>query len=330
MVSDRMAKAAQGLYVFLHGELIGVAARSRRGSVHFSYVPDRPASATPLSLSAPVGHRDSFEISPWIDGLLPDNQRTRSRWSRELGAESAEPFDLLHTRAGLECAGAVQFWPEATLPASLIETVVPLTDSAVAEMLRLISDDAEDLPRRGLGELRLSVAGAQAKMALRLTGEGWALPTGSVATTHIMKPQRGHLNHALRESIAVNEHLCQTVAASLGLDAASTRLEMFEDEPCLVVERFDRRRSEGAVQRGHFEDVCQALGLSPDLKYQSDGGPAPEDVIALLAARQARRTYEGSSCQCSTDGWSAISTAIPRTTGCFSTARVPGLPRCTT
>ena len=277
-----MARATQGIYVFLHGEQVGVAARSRRGAVHFSYSADRRASAAALSLSVPVGQRDSFEISSWIDGLLPDSQRTRSRWARELGAASTDPFDLLCARAGLECAGAVQFYREPVLPDSHLASLVPFTDSEVAEILRLIAQDAEDAPSQGLGELRLSLPGAQPKMALRLTGDGWCLPTGSLATTHILKPQRGHLNAALRGSIAVNEHLCQTAAATLGLDAAPTKLEAFEDETCLVVERFDRHEGKDEVRRLHFEDMCQALGLAPDRKYQSDGGPTPEDIIELL------------------------------------------------
>ena len=80
----------------------------------------------------------------------------------------------------------------------------------------------------------------------------------------------------------MNEHLCQTAAAALGLDAAPTVLEVFNGETCLVVKRFDRHEGEGAVRRGHFEDVCQALGLAPDRKYQSDGGPTSENIIDLL------------------------------------------------
>ena len=41
--------------------------------------------------------------------------------------------------------------------------------------------------------LSLSLPGAQPKMALRLTDDGWHLPTGSLATTHILKPCRSVL-----------------------------------------------------------------------------------------------------------------------------------------
>ena len=34
--------------------------------------------------------------------------------------------------------------------------------------------------------------------------------------------------------------------------------------------------------RVHQEDMCQVLGRPPTIKYQNDGGPAPEQIIAVL------------------------------------------------
>src|SRR5690606_32185398 len=58
----------------------------------------------------------------------------------------------------------------------------------------------------------------------------------------------------------------------------------FEDQKALVVERFDRRRS----SRGDWwlrlpqEDMCQALGVHPDRKYEAEGGPGVLDIMELL------------------------------------------------
>ena len=277
-----MARRTWNLYVFLHGEMVGRLVPLRRGAVHLYYEANRPMSASPLSLSLPFGLRERHDVTNWVDGLLPENQRTRSRWARELGAESTDPYDLLCTQAGLECAGAVQFYPRAVLPDPEMDTLIELSESDLAKRLRLISQDAEDDPAEGLGDLRLSLPGAQPKMALRRTDSGWHMPTGLLATTHILKPQRGHLNPVLRDSIAVNEHMCQTAAASLGLDAAHTSLEKFEDEQCLIAERFDRTSRRGEIYRLHFEDLCQALGVPGNQKYQSDGGPTPDGIVRLL------------------------------------------------
>lgn len=101
-------------------------------------------------------------------------------------------------------------------------------------------------------------------------------------------PQRGHLNPQLRPSMAVNEHLCQSAAARLGLDAAATSLELFDDEACLVTERFDRRVDRGEVWRCHFEDLCQASGFAPVSRYQESGGPTPERLMKLLSRETGR------------------------------------------
>src|SRR5205814_1903999 len=54
-------------------------------------------------------------------------------------------------------------------------------------------------------------------------------------------------------------------------------------ERVIVVERYDRQRTtDGAVARIHQEDLCQALGVMPTAKYQNEGGPTPEDIVALL------------------------------------------------
>ncbi|WP_420610948.1 HipA domain-containing protein [Candidatus Poriferisodalis sp.] len=287
-----MPASASHLHVFLHGTLVGVAVRLRRGAVHLAWDHSSGFAPEDLSQSFHGNARGNLDITDWIDGLLPDNPRTRSRWAQDLQAASAAPFDLLCTRAGLECAGAVQFHPQPALPDAQQGTLVHLTEDEVAHLLRTVipdsGDDADPLGAPGLGELRLSLGGAQAKMALRRDGAGWHLPTGSLATTHILKPQSGHRNPGCRESIAVNEHVCQTAVSAVGVATASTTLEMFDGEPCIVVDRYDRS-SVGAVGdevgRLHSEDLCQALGFASEFKYQRDGGPTPEAILRFL--RQA-------------------------------------------
>ena len=48
----------------------------------------------------------------------------------------------------------------------------------------------------------------------------------------------------------------------------------------IVVERYDRQRD--GTMRIHQEDMCQALGYHPTAKYQSDGGPAPSDIVKRI------------------------------------------------
>jgi serine/threonine-protein kinase HipA len=59
-------------------------------------------------------------------------------------------------------------------------------------------------------------------------------------------------------------------------------VDRFDDEPAIVVERFDRTTWQGQLLRVHQEDICQALAVPPTRKYQSDGGPDPVAIAELL------------------------------------------------
>ena len=49
------------------------------------------------------------------------------------------------------------------------------------------------------------------------------------------------------------------------------------------MERYDRKRDPGGgVLRLHQEDFCQALGILPDQKYESEGGPKLSQCFLLL------------------------------------------------
>jgi serine/threonine-protein kinase HipA len=104
-----------------------------------------------------------------------------------------------------------------------------------------------------------------------------------VPTTHILKPAISGLDdHDL------NEHLCLAAARHLGLDAAVSRVASFDGERVIVIDRYDRSRgADGTVGRLHQEDLCQALAIPPVIKYQSEGGPSPEQIISLLRTEGA-------------------------------------------
>ncbi len=96
---------------------------------------------------------------------------------------------------------------------------------------------------------------------------------------HILKPSTGEF-----DGLAENEHFCLRLAANLGLSVAKSYVEYFGEHPVFVVKRYDRiedKRSQEII-RVHQEDFCQALAISPHLKYQNQGGPSPADVVGLL------------------------------------------------
>jgi serine/threonine-protein kinase HipA len=234
----------------------------------------------PLSISMPLapdqyGHR---KIEPFLWGLLPDNEIVLGQWARKFHVSARSAFGLL-ANVGEDCAGAVQFVRPERLDAVRLgapQQVQWLDEAGVAERLRALRQDqsAWRIPR-DTGQF--SLAGTQPKTALLLENRRWGVPSGRLPTTHILKPPTGEF-----DGHAENEHFCLQLARSFDLPAANSEIRRFEDEIAIVVERYDRIRTGRTIRRVHQEDVCQALGLPPTKKYQSDGGPGVREIAELL------------------------------------------------
>jgi serine/threonine-protein kinase HipA len=84
-----------------------------------------------------------------------------------------------------------------------------------------------------------------------------------------------------------NEWLCSLILREFGLPVAQASPMQFEEVKVLSVARFDRQwehSSDGKpwVSRLAQEDLCQATGTPPSLKYESDGGPGIGQVMKVL------------------------------------------------
>jgi serine/threonine-protein kinase HipA len=282
------------LLVVLDDTVAGTLERLGGGKLRFDYrdeYRERP-DATPLSLSMPTQVRSHPHgvITPWLWGLLPDNEAVLTRWARQFHVSSASPFSLLATQIGEDCAGAVRIVPPDQIDRILARPghIEWLTDDDVAQRLRDLREDSTSwLGRSFTGQF--SLAGAQAKTALLFRDGRWGQPSGATPTTHILKPAvTGLDDHDL------NEHLCLDAARRAGLVAVRTRVTRFGDESAVVVDRYDRRelKGESEIVRVHQEDLCQALGVSPALKYQNEGGPGPADIARLLSRAMPSRVAD--------------------------------------
>jgi len=268
---------AESLTVLLDDQRAGELHRLPGGRLRFVYDEDyrHTDDPTPLSLAMPpvVTSHDDPVVGSWLWGLLPDNERVLERWARTYRVSASSAFGLLSTPVGEDCAGAVRFRADDAPRPGHVEW---LSDDDVASRLRDLRLDATAWLGR-TSSAQFSLAGAQAKTALLLVDGRWGLPSGSAATSHILKPAVAGLDdHDL------NEHLCLSAAARVGLVAARTVVRRFGDESAIVVERYDRLEVDGDPIRVHQEDLCQALGVHPSRKYQSDGGPSPGDIAALF------------------------------------------------
>jgi serine/threonine-protein kinase HipA len=139
-------------------------------------------------------------------------------------------------------------------------------------------------------DFRISLAGAQEKTAYLKLKDGWGRPRGATPTTHIFKLPIGRIENAgidLSESVE-NEWLCLRVLDAFGVKVAAAEIAEFGDVKILAVERFDREFSEDKswIIRHPTEDMCQANGVAPGLKYESAGGPGIAKIMSLLESSQ--------------------------------------------
>ncbi len=284
------ATSAPRLTAALHGVPVATVARGRThrdDEIALTYRPDAIAPFTPALPLQQRPHRGAA-VHAYLAGLLPDTQGVRTRWANQFDVPD-HPVDLL-AHMGLDCAGAVQFVPEGEEHrlAATEGSYEPLTDGDIAERLRELRRGAADVSWT-LPDEAWSLGGAQSKFALAFVDDRWCEAQGSAPTTHIVKPGIARMFHQ-----AAVEFATMRVSRALGLTTATVDLQMYDDEPALVVERFDRvHQATGADDRDrwtriHQVDLCQALGVMPTLKYERDGGPTAAAVAALLRRTSTR------------------------------------------
>jgi serine/threonine-protein kinase HipA len=256
------------LTVYWDGKPAGRLARvdERTREYAFEYTDTSRA----LSLSLPTTQTDftPVESRPFFEALLPEGG-IREQIASQLKLAAGDSYSLL-AELGRDCAGAIQIMESKRV--SEPPAVRWLDDEQLDELIarlpaRPLGLRAED------GRLRLSLAGVQRKAVLVRDAAGrFGEPLNGMPTTHILKPDlpADHL-----PAIAVNEFFCMTLAARCGLSAAQVELGSYAGRPCLIVERYDRDLSRTPASRRHQEDLCQALGLTPDFKYQQPSWRQP-------------------------------------------------------
>jgi serine/threonine-protein kinase HipA len=133
-------------------------------------------------------------------------------------------------------------------------------------------------------DFRISIAGAQEKTALLFHNGQWMLPKSATPTTHIFKLPIGQAQRIDLSDSVENEWICHKILKAYSLPAADAEIVRIETIKALVVTRFDRKLSADGkwIIRLPQEDMCQALGVPPGFKYESDGGPGITAIMKLL------------------------------------------------
>src|SRR5580704_865302 len=273
---------ARTLDVYLQNDLVGHLVQNEGGEMSFQYVAswlDRPG-ATPLSQSLPL-RKERFrrkQCRGFFAGILPEEIK-REVIARNLGISARNDYAMLD-RIGGECAGAVTFVAHGQGLPERNYGYRQLSEEELAAILK-------ELPKRPLlagGDgIRLSLAGAQDKVAVRIEDGKVCLPLGGALSTHILKPAVERF-----DGVVFNEALCMKLAAAAGLPAAGVEARSVDGIDYLLVKRCDRTHRQTAgggapeLDRLHQEDFCQAQGIVSETKYQKEGGPSLKQCFSLL------------------------------------------------
>lgn len=264
------------LDVYLHRYLVGHLIQDDSGAMVFDYAPDwlENPKAYPLSRSLPlrVKRFNRKECRGFFSGILPE-QANRKRIAKNLGISAQNDFAMLEQIGG-ECAGAITFMPSGQLLPEEDSRYRVLSEPELATILT-------QLPQRPLlaGEegVRLSLAGAQDKLAVYIKADQIALPLGNAPSSHILKPTVEHF-----DDIVFNELICMRLALAVGLPTAKVEVQSLQGQHYLLVERYDRIIKGEQLIRLHQEDFCQAMAIPPEMKYQNEGGPSLKQCFDVL------------------------------------------------
>ena len=229
----------------------------------FALSPHIPLSAQPLLDGA-----SQRPVQWYFDNLLPEEDQ-RVLLAKDARLDAADAFGLL-AWYGAESAGSLTLLPPEAAPQT-IELLRPLPDDALQARIR-------QLPKSPLTHAaikRMSLAGAQHKLAVVLEDGALFEPAGATPSTHILKPD--HPDADYPHSV-INEWFVMRLARRLGLDVPEVH-RRYVPSPVYLIDRFDRVAGAQGWQRRHAIDACQLLGLDRSFKYTQGS----MDSLAALA-----------------------------------------------
>ncbi|HEY1059269.1 MAG TPA: HipA domain-containing protein [Limnobacter sp.] len=192
----------------------------------------------------------------YFDNLLPE-ENARVLMAKDARLDSADAFGLLR-HYGAESAGSITLLPLGVEPV-LGGELKPLS----FRRLQTRIDRLPQVPLSHGASKRMSLAGAQHKLAVVLQDGNLFEPTGAQPSTHILKPNHpdGDYPHS-----AINEWFTMRLAKRMDLDVPNVH-RLYVPTPVYVVDRFDRAVVGGTVVRRHAIDCCQLLGIDRSFKY---------------------------------------------------------------
>ena len=273
------------LSVYFGESLAGHLESTAEKGIIFSYDDSYLNSGlSPISLSLPLSDVEYSQKNclPFFEGLLPEGDVKR-RISDFLHISETSTLKLLQELGG-DCAGMISILPEGEINRTKnsyefsLDNYEPLAKEKLSEYIKNINTRPL---LKAKAQLRLSLAGAQEKLPLVYKDGEFYLPKKGAPSTHIIKPT----GHGELSNLSANEYICMKLAEHSELRVPRTELMQIEGSEFLLIERYDRICQGNRISRIHQEDICQALGVFSDFKYQNDGGPSIADICHLLKTK---------------------------------------------
>jgi serine/threonine-protein kinase HipA len=265
------------LPVYFEQRLVGIIDLDKDGP-GFTYDPAWIAlkGAFPISTTMPLkaDRIGSDTFLPWAANLLPEAEQLRTI-GQLLGMSGGDVVGLLSAIGG-DTAGALSIgrpgrsgslqWRPVSKPEDLERIIRELPSKPF-----LAGDEG----------VSMSLAGAQTKLAVAVDESGSIyIPLNGSPSTHILKPDSERLWGSVQ-----NEAFCLTLARRMQIPTPTVTTGKAGQRTYLLVQRYDRRRENGRWRRLHQEDYCQALGVPPSAKYESNQtgirGPTLQDMFDL-------------------------------------------------
>lgn len=238
----------------------------------FDLCPNLPAKSQTI-----VDGSSHRPVQWYFDNLLPEEGQ-RQLLAGDARLDASDAFALL-AHYGAESAGSLTLLtPGQQLPKGELR---PLADADLARRIEAVPR----LPLTHEAQKRMSLAGAQHKLAVVLDQGELYEPVGAWPSTHILKPD--HPERAFAHSV-INEWFTMRLAARVGLSVPEVS-RRYVPQPVYLIERFDRKKRGEEWQRLHSIDACQMLALDRHFKYQAGSIERLTELLTLTTSPAVAR-----------------------------------------
>ncbi|CBJ36958.1 putative transcription regulator protein (hipA-like) [Ralstonia solanacearum CMR15] len=277
----------RALVAFINSDVIGELAE-RNNIWSFQYSPTWLAHPARFSLSPhlPLGPDAIVDggtdrpVQSYFDNLLPE-EGARVLLAQDAGIRTPEDAFALLAHYGAESAGSLTLLPPGRMP-DADEVLVPLPDHVLEARIQALPTVplSHDAPKK------MSLAGAQHKLAVVLKEGALFEPSGHAPSTHILKPNHQSVDDYPHS--VINEWFVMTLAARVGLDVPAVS-RRYVPSPIYLIGRFDRTLQAGEWKRLHAIDGCQMLNLARVFKYSSWSLESLAKIVDACRAPAAAR-----------------------------------------